>query len=160
MTNSFRKIALFILCLLSPLAIGLLAFGLASPGLSTWYQSLNKPSLSVPSNILAYIWLGLFLLMGVALFLVAKDHQAKKAYRSAYLSFSAQLLLSLYWVFLFFYIKLPGLSFWAMISYLSMIIVSFYYLYQIKKTAAWLFFPYLIWISYLGVFNYLIWQLN
>lgn len=160
MNNKLKNVGLFLLCLAIPLFIGYLGSMLTATGVSTWYPLINKPSFNPPNWLFAPVWTLLYILMGVALFLVIKKGKESKYRRQAYLSFGAQLFLNLYWSFLFFYTKMPSLAFWAIISLVSMIIVNTYYFYQIRKSAAYLYVPYLAWVSFASVLNYFIWQLN
>jgi tryptophan-rich sensory protein len=160
MNNKLKNVGLLIICLAIPLAIGYLGSWLTASSISGWYPLLNKPSFNPPNWIFGPVWTFLYLLMGIAFFLILKDGRENKYFRHAWLSFAAQLFLNLYWFFLFFYIKMPSLAFWSIISLLSMIIVNSYYFYQIKKSAAYLYIPYIAWVSFAGVLNYFIWQLN
>ena len=134
------------------------------PSINTWYATLAKPSINPPNWLFAPVWNTLFILMGIALFLIIREKQGSsdktKYLKQAYLSFGFQLFLNIYWSFLFFFIQSPSLAFWSIISLLSMIVVNIYYFYQIKKAAAYLLIPYLAWVSFATILNYFIWQLN
>lgn len=160
MNNKIKKIGLLILCLAVPLLIGGLGSWLTASSINDWYPLLNKPSFNPPNWLFGPVWTFLYLLMGTALFIALVAGKESRYRRHALLSFGAQLFLNLYWSFLFFYIKMPSLAFWALISLLSMMIVNAYYFYQIKKPAAYLYIPYIAWVSFAGVLNYFIWQLN
>ena len=41
-----------------------------------------------------------------------------------------------------------------------MIVVNIYYFYQIRKTAAYLLIPYVVWVTFAAALNYAIWYLN
>ena len=101
--------------------------------------------------------------MAFAFFLVLRDcfskGQDKRYFRAAVLSFGAQLLLNLYWSFLFFFTHEPGLAFFGLISLWLMIIVNIYYFSKINK-AATIIITYVLWVAYAGVLNYAIWVLN
>lgn len=160
MNNKLKKIGLLVICLAGPLLIGGLGSWLTSSSLNDWYPLLNKPSFNPPNWLFGPVWTILYLLMGSALFMILSDETVSRYRRQGLISFIAQLFLNLYWSFLFFYIKMPSLAFWALISLLSMIIVNAYYFYQIKKPAAYLYVPYIAWVSFAGLLNYFIWQLN
>jgi tryptophan-rich sensory protein len=155
-----KTIWLFIISLAIPLVVGYLGSLLTTPSISTWYQELYKPSFTPPNWVFAPAWTTLFILMGVACFLILRDGKKNRYFRSAYLSYGAQLFLNIYWSFLFFYIKEPPLAFYAIISLWSMIFVNIYYFYQIKKTAAYLLIPYIVWVTFAAVLNYSIWLIN
>jgi len=160
MNTKLKNVFLFIISLAIPLAVGYLGSLLTTPSIATWYATLNKPSFNPPNWLFAPVWTTLFILMGLALFLIIKQGKNNKFYRQAYLSFGAQLFLNIYWSFLFFFIHAPNLAFWSIISLLSMIIVNIYYFYQVKRSAAYLLIPYLAWVSFAAILNYAIWSLN
>jgi tryptophan-rich sensory protein len=143
-----------------PLLVGYLGSLLTTPSINTWYATLNKPSFNPPNWVFAPVWTILFILMGIALFLIIKEGKESKYFLQACLSFGAQLFLNLYWSFLFFFIKAPNLAFWSIISLSSMIIVNIYYFYQIKKASAYLLIPYIVWVTFAAILNYSIWRLN
>jgi tryptophan-rich sensory protein len=164
MNVKLKNVFWLIFSLAIPLLVGYVGSLLTTPSISTWYATLNKPSFNPPNWLFAPVWTILFILMGIALFLIIKEGQKekknKKYFLQAYLSFGFQLFLNVYWSFLFFYIQAPSLAFWSIISLISMIIVNIYYFYQIKKAAAYLLIPYIVWVSFATFLNYLIWWLN
>jgi len=160
MNSKFKNFCLLILSLAIPLFIGYIGSLLTMPSISGWYAGLIKPVFTPASWVFGPAWTILYVLMGVALFLVIKDGGGRNYYRASIISFATQLFLNLYWSFLFFYIKEPSLAFYAIISLWSMIIVNIYYFYQVKKTAALLLIPYIIWVTFAAVLNYSIWYLN
>jgi len=155
-----NKIWLFIISLVIPLFIGFAGSLLTTPNIAPWYTSLNKPWFTPPNWLFSPTWTVLFILMGLALFLILKDGRQNRYFKAACLSFGFQLFLNLYWSFLFFYIKQPPLAFYAIVSLWSMIFVNIYYFYQIKKSAAYLLIPYIVWVTFAAALNYSIWLLN
>lgn len=140
--------------------VAYLGSALTTPSIATWYTTLNKPAFNPPNYLFAPVWTILFIMMGVAFFLILKDGRDSKSFRPAWLSFGAQLFLNVYWSFLFFFAHEPALAFFGLVSLWSMIIVNIYYFYQIKKTSAYLLFPYILWVTFAGILNYAIWYLN
>ena len=160
MNSKLKSFFWLLFSLAIPLLVGYLGSLLTTPSINTWYATLNKPSFNPPNWIFAPVWTMLFILMGIALFLVIKTGKESKYFLHARLSFGAQLFLNLYWSFLFFFIKAPVLAFWSIISLASMIIVNIYYFYQVKKAAAYLLIPYIAWVTFAAILNYYIWRLN
>ena len=71
--------------------------------------------------------------------------------------FGLNFLFNILWSVLFFTMKNPILSFFELIfllwpSIFAMVFVS----WKIKKLSAYLLIPYLIWVSFAGILNYLI----
>jgi len=49
----------------------------------------------------------------------------------------------------------------VIISALGVLILSFILLaWRFQRTAAWLFVPYLVWVSFAAALNYTIWRMN
>src|SRR5665647_2489902 len=67
---------------------------------STWYQTLNKPSFNPPSWIFAPVWTMLYAMMGVASYLIYQKKD-KVGAPAALFIFSVQLALNLLWSVLF-----------------------------------------------------------
>lgn len=160
MNSKLKNFGLLLISVAIPLFVGFLGSLLTTPSINTWYLTLNRPSFNPPNWIFGPVWTTLFILMGVALFLVIKDGKENKYFKAACLSFGAQLFLNIYWSFLFFFVKEPPLAFWGIISLISMIVVNFYYFFQIKKSAAYLLIPYIAWVLFATILNYFIWILN
>src|SRR5674476_405085 len=67
----------------------------------TWYASLNKPWFSPPNVVFAPVWTTLYILMGVALFLIWRSPRNRTRDTGIAL-FAAQLVVNVIWTFAFF----------------------------------------------------------
>jgi benzodiazapine receptor len=80
----------------------------------------------------------------------------KKQKKIVAIVFGINLFLNTFWSYLFFELKKPNCAFFELIllwfSILSMIFVT----RKIDKKSAWLLVPYLLWVSFAGILNYLI----
>ena len=154
-----NHILTFIICIAIPLVIGGISGFATSAGISTWYADLNKPVFNPPNYLFGPVWTGLYILMGVSLFLVWKS-PSSDARNTALLIFGIQLLLNFAWSFIFFYFHQVG---WALVEillvWLSILIMIFVF-QNLNKTAAYIQIPYLIWVSFATVLNAAIWRLN
>jgi tryptophan-rich sensory protein len=160
MKRAAKKIWLLVFSLAIPLLIGFLGSTLTTPNIPTWFVCLEKPFFSPPNWLFAPVWTILFILMGLALFLVLRDGRKNRYFEDAILVFGAQLILNLYWSFFFFFIHSPLLAFYDIIILWLMIALNIYCFYKIKKTAAYLLIPYIVWVSFAAILNYSIWFLN
>ena len=131
-----------------------------TPAISTWYITLNKPVLNPPNWIFAPVWTILFILMGVSLCLVLQKDMKKIETKMALCFFAVQLILNILWSILFFgfHSPLAGLIeigfLWIAILFT---IISFW---RVSKVSAILLLPYLFWVSFASILNFLIWELN
>jgi len=143
-----------------PLLVGGIAGFFTNTGVDGWYAVANKPSFNPPNWIFAPVWTSLYILMGIALYLVWKDDTGKPAKQTALLLFGVQLLLNFAWSFIFFYAAAPG---WALVEIIIMwvaILLTILWFGKISSLAAWLLVPYICWVSFATVLNFYIWKLN
>ena len=77
------------------------------PSLSSWYASLAKPTFNPPGWVFGPAWTTLFLLMGIALYLVWSKGTKPWQSREALAFFGVQLLLNVLWSALFFGLRSP-----------------------------------------------------
>lgn len=150
--------------LIIALAISLAAGGVGSlftaAAIPVWYENLAKPALNPPNWVFGPVWTILFILMGIAAFLVWREGLDKKEIKIALAIFIFQLLLNVFWSLLFFGIHNPAVAFTEIISLWSAIMALILAFYQINRKAAYLLIPYIVWVSFAAYLNYAIWQLS
>lgn len=67
-----RSGALFILCLALPLLAGAIGSLYTMSSIPTWYATLSKPAFTPPNWVFGPVWTTLYIMMGIALFLVIR----------------------------------------------------------------------------------------
>jgi benzodiazapine receptor len=139
---------------------GLIGSIFTAPAIPTWYASLQKPAFAPPNWVFAPVWTTLFLLMGIAAYLVWKRGLAKKEVRIALGLFLFQLVLNIFWSFLFFGLQNPLAAFVEIIVLWLAILLTLVSFYRISKPAGLLLLPYLIWVSFAAFLNFQIFTLN
>ena len=120
----------------------------------TWYAALAKPALNPPSWIFGPVWTTLYLLMGIAAFLVWNKGWDRQDARKALGVFLLQLVLNAVWSIVFFGLHSP---FWAFVDIVAMwlaIVWTMTLFYRISKPAMWLLLPYILWVSFAAYLNY------
>ena len=127
---------------------------------SDWYTNLVKPSFNPPGWVFGPVWTTLYILMGVAFFLVWRQGFAGKMARVALICFLIQLALNAAWTILFFGLQSPVLAFIDIALLWIAILLTILFFTYISKTAAVLFVPYLVWVTFAAVLNGAIWRLN
>lgn len=151
------KIALFIL--IAEVA-GLIGSFFTTPSIATWYASLNKPRFNPPNWIFAPVWTTLFLLMGVAAYLIYAKGLKKKNVQQALAIFALQLIFNVFWSIIFFGLHLPLLALIEIVFLWGLILLTINKFYKIAKPAAYLLIPYLLWVAFATVLNLSIVILN
>ena len=131
-----------------------------APAILTWYATLNKPAESPPSWVFAPVWTTLYILMGLALYLVWEKGYSDKKVRWAMHIFGIQLALNIFWSVLFFGLRSPYYAFIEILILGLMILANAIAFYDIDKKAGIMLIPYMLWVSFATVLNYSVWQLN
>jgi translocator protein len=163
MTQSYTKTVDPSLKLIISLALTLLVgFGAsfaAADAVNSWYSDLQKPFFTPPSWVFAPIWTILYILMGISFYRVWKLTETSKR-NIALFVFVLQLLFNGIWSFIFFKLHAIGLAFADIFILWVTIIVTMYLFTSLSRLAAWLLYPYLLWVSFAALLNFSIWQLN
>ena len=155
--NNFFKLVIAIV--VSELA-GVIGSVFTISAIPNWYAGLVKPALNPPSWVFGPVWTTLYLLMGVAAFLVWKKGFERKDVKLALGIFSVQLFLNAIWSIIFFGLHSPSGTLVEIIFLWLAILATIIVFAKISKPAAWLLVPYILWISFAGYLNYSIWTLN
>ncbi len=150
----------FILSLLIPLSIGFIGSMFTRESVQTWYKTINKPDFNPPNEVFGPVWTSLFILMGIAAYLVWKKRKVVSGYSWAASVYFFQLFLNLMWSYLFFYKHQIGLALIEICIFLIVIIINAILFYRIEKIAGWLFVPYIMWVSFASYLTYSIFILN
>ena len=129
-------------------AIGSLA---TISNISTWYAELEKPLLNPPNFVFGPVWTILYLLMGIALYLVWTS-KATKSKTIAYAAFAAQLVLNALWSLVFFGLHSPELGILVIVLLIGGYRSNYDYFLSILKTRYLLAYS----IFTLGVFCHLL----
>ena len=140
--------------------IGGISGSFTSASINTWYVTLNKPWFNPPNWIFGPVWTLLYLMMGIAFYMIWKSEAVNAVKQTAVILFAAQLLVNFLWSLIFFYLKQPG---WAMIDIILMwilIVATIFSFGKISSTAAWLMLPYICWVSFAMILNFYLWKLN
>ena len=118
----------------------------------TWYENV-KPSITPQNYVFPIVWNILFFLIALSLYIAWTKTKDK---RPLIIAFGLNLLLNLFWSILFFGLKQPVLSFIELILLWLSIIFLIKITSKINKTSSYLLIPYLLWVSFAGVLNFLI----
>jgi tryptophan-rich sensory protein len=155
------KIAKLLIMVAVCVAVGYVSGMVTRESVTTWYPTLEKPSFNPPNWLFAPVWTALYIIMGIAGALVwdridTDEENVKKGLRF----FFIQLVLNALWSYLFFGLKNPMIAFVEIILLWLMIYETFVQFHKVNKTAAYLFIPYLLWVTFAMVLNGSIWWLN
>lgn len=120
---------------------------------SNWYLQ-NKPSITPPNYIFPIVWNILFFLIALSLYF-AWISANKKEKKKIILIFGINLSLNVLWSYIFFSLQNVNFAFFELILIWLTIIFMIFITYKIDKKSAWLLVPYLLWVSFAGILNWL-----
>ena len=138
--------------------------GLASLDARDFYGTLAKPAWAPPGRVFGPVWSALYLLMGIAAWLVWRTRPTTTADRTvrrrALTLFVGQLALNALWTWLFFAWRLGGLAFAEILLLLVLIAATIVAFWRIRPLAGALLLPYLAWVAFASALTWATWQRN
>lgn len=139
------------------LAVGMLGGWAVSSSVSGWYLTINKPSWNPPSWLFGPVWTVLYIMMGIAAWLVWRT---KDRIAPAMILYFSQLALNFAWSFLFFGARSPWLGLVDITMLWLAIVATMLAFFGRSTPAGLLMIPYLAWVSFAAALNFTIWRLN
>lgn len=153
------KIKKLVLCLAIPLAVGAASAFLTRDGMEA-FKTLNKPPLSPPDWVFPVVWTILFILMGIASYLVWTSGARRRAIKSALTVYGVQLAFNFLWTIIYFNLSRLFIAFVWLLLLWALILVTTLRFYRLRKSAGYLMLPYLLWVAFAGYLNLAIYLLN
>lgn len=158
--NAQRTFASQALALLACLLVTFVASALgafASIEAAAFYAQLAKPSWAPPAGVFGPVWTVLYLLMGIAAWLVWRS---PREHRDALALFGVQLAANALWSWLFFAWHRGALAAVEVLVLLLLIAATVRMFWQCSRLAAILLLPYLAWVAFASALTWSVWQLN
>lgn len=151
--NKKKALTLILFVVLS-LAGGSLIGISSAPG--PWYAALEKPAFNPPNWIFGPVWTVLYVLIGIAGARVWFLDRSGPLVRIWF----AQMALNYLWPLVFFAARRPEQALPVLLAMLIAILSFIVLAWRRERPSALLFLPYLAWVSFAGLLNAAIWQLN
>jgi translocator protein len=126
---------------------------------NAWYAALAKPALNPPDWAFPVAWTTIYVLMGLGLAIVLNARGAQGRGLAVAL-FTASFGLALAWMPTFFGAHRVGLALLIIVGMVAFGIAAAVAFARVRRGAAWMLVPYLVWISFAGVLTWRIGQLN
>lgn len=156
-----RAVLTLALAIVVPLGVGALGSFTTFDAVRTWYPTLVRPSFAPPSWVFGPVWTTLYVMMGVASWLVwRRGGWADPTVRGALVLYAVQLGFNLAWSWLFFGLQQPLLALIEIVILLGLIAATARRFAPISRPAALLMLPYLAWVAFATVLNGGFWWLN
>lgn len=152
----FTELVALLACLMLVFAAAGLG-AMASVQAASFYAQLSKPVWGPPAWVFGPVWSLLYLLMGLALWLVWRSSGPKRLAISLFL---LQLAANALWSWLFFAWRCGA---WAAVEVLllwALIGATMLAFHRCSPWAARLLWPYWLWVSFASVLTWVIWRAN
>lgn len=140
------------LCLL----VGAADAAVSSGAIRHWYPSLTRPPGTPPNWVFGPVWSVLYVLMGVAAWLVWRRSGASRVLRL----WGWQLAANAAWTPFFFGLANPALALADIAALLGLLVFTIRGFARVDRVAAVLMLPYLLWTGYAAYLNCGFWWLN
>jgi translocator protein len=120
---------------------------------------LSRPVWAPPASAFGPVWSVLYLLMGVAAWLVWRDGGAGR-FRLALTVFILQLCANALWSWLFFGWRMGAVATAEVLLLLALIAATIAAFWRISRLAGILLLPYFAWVTLASALTWTIWQRN
>lgn len=131
----------------------------ASAQAGAFYEQLVRPGWAPPGWLFAPVWTVLYVLMGVAAWLVWRAHGFKEG-RTALALFLVQLVANALWTWVFFVWRQGAIAFAEILLLWCLIVATAVSFRRLNALAAALLLPYLAWVTFACALTFSTWRLN
>ncbi len=142
-----------------PLLVGGLSALLTMNSMQS-FDMIIKPPLSPPAWLFPVVWSILFVLMGIASYLVYTSNTPKEQKNRALTVYAIQLAVNFFWSIIFFNLEAYLFAFLWLVLLWALIVLTIVLFWRIRPIAGILLLPYLLWVTFAGYLNYAIYLLN
>ena len=155
-----RDILKLVISLIICQCAGLIGSVFTTPAIPTWYAALEKPFFTPPNWLFAPAWATLYLLMGVAAFLLWRRGLSQEGVKPALVIFLVQLVLNTLWSVIFFGLESPLGGVIVIVVLWVAILFTILKFFRLSVVAGSLLLPYILWVSFAAALNISVWILN
>jgi translocator protein len=132
---------------------------IATSNAGSFYQQLIRPGWAPPASVFGPVWSALYLLMGIAAWLVWRERGFGGA-RSALSLFLGQLVLNALWSWLFFAWRRGAWALGEVLLLWVVILATLVAFWRVRPLAGLLLVPYLAWVTFAAALTYVLWRSN
>ncbi len=150
---------LLFICIAVPLMVGTLA-GVLTRNSMEVFKLVEKPPLAPPAWVFPVVWVILYTLMGISSYFILTSDAEFKEIAEAIRLYMYQLIVNFLWPTFFFNFKWYFFAFLWLVLLWILVLFMVRKFYVIRKSAAYLNIPYILWLTFAGYLNLGIWWLN
>ena len=155
----FSEHAVVILVAIASVAVVAVIGGLLTD-VGDWYANLRKPAWCPPNWLFGPGWTVIFVCIATS-GVIAWEHAQDDATRRALVTlFAVNAVLNIAWSPLFFKLRRPDWAIIELIPFWLSIFVLVIFIAAISPLAALVMLPYLAWVTFAGLLNWRVVQLN
>jgi benzodiazapine receptor len=158
MLKALNSLGMLLFLVVICLALGQIGDTLTTDQAFNWYNALQKPVWTPPSIAFPIITTVLYVFMAISAWLVWIGK--KPGYQIALILWGVQLLLNAAWLPIFFGQQDIFYGLLVLDALWVFVLATMIIFYKHSKLAAFLMFLSLLWVTYAGVLNFTIWQMN
>ena len=149
-----NKLLVLIICLLITYLVSFIGSIFTSEGASSsWYESI-KPSITPPSYVFLIVWNILFFLIALSLYFAwISSNPIQKV--EVGIIFAVNFILNISWSIIYFSLKNPLFALIDIFAIIISIIAIMITVKRIDRKSYYLLYPYLAWVCFASVLNYL-----
>ncbi len=148
----------FAVAFLAAQAIG--GIGAVTTELGPWYKALNKPWWQPPDWLFGPAWTTIFALTALAAVYAWRAAPSKTSRETIVVLLLSNAFFNILWSVLFFRLERPDLALIEVGALWASVFIPILVFSRYSKQAAWLLVPYISWVTFAGILNYTIVQLN
>lgn len=140
------------------LAIGGLSALFTNMGMDD-YRLAQKPALTPPEIVFPIVWTILYTLMGISaarVWIASED----KGSNGGLMLYAIQLVVNFFWSVIFFTLQAYSFAFFWLLFLWLLVLLMIISFSKTDKIAAYLQIPYLLWLTFAGYLNFMVWMLN
>lgn len=124
-----------------------------------WYTDLSKPSWNPPAWVFAPVWITLYVMMGVAAWMVWRRRRTH-AVAVSLVVFLGQLVLNALWSYLFFGLHLMVVAAVEIVILFLLIVTCAVLFWRVRAAAGALLVPYALWVGFASVLTITLARMN
>lgn len=152
------KLKTYAVSILIAEAVGGVAGFFTSMGMDE-YKLVEKPPLTPPAIVFPIVWTILYALMGISAARIWMSPPTKER-NHGLIIYAVQLFFNFLWSIIFFNFQAYGFAFFWLIALWTLILGMIIILNKTDRLAALLQIPYLLWVTFAGYLNLMVWLLN
>jgi len=126
----------------------------------SWYKTINLPDWTPSNSIMVIAWTVIFILTSLSILIIWNKHSTEKKFGLVIGLFILNAVLIVGWNILFFSHQMMGLAFFQAMLLIMNLILLVLFVWRLSPFAAYLLFPYSVWVIFSTVLTFNVWMLN